>query len=164
MVVVTIHYRLNTLGSMVHPALSGEQGSSCQASLYDQAMALLWTRLNIASFGGDPRRVLVAGQSAGAADTLLLLGSRAAGVLFDRAASVSASDGARYPFATRAQGETAGVAVAARLGCTGTPVDELACLRALPPQALVADDREHPYSLPHVVDGRLFPANPYDDL
>jgi para-nitrobenzyl esterase len=160
MVVVTIHYRLNILGSMVHPALSAEQGSSGQARVYDQAMALLWTKLNIASFGGDPRRVLVAGQSSGGWDTQLLLGSRAAGVLFDRAASVSASDVPDFPLTSLAEGEAAGVAVAERLGCAGAPAEQLACLRALPAQELVEDDRAHPYSVPGVIDGRLFPEEP----
>ena len=67
-ILVTINYRLNIFGWMVHPELSAESenGVSGNYGLLDQIFALEWTRCNIAAFGGDPDNITIAGQSAGA--------------------------------------------------------------------------------------------------
>ena len=66
-VVVTINYRLGPFGYLAHPALSAdsERGVSGNYGVLDQLAALRWVRDNIASFGGDPARVTVFGESAG---------------------------------------------------------------------------------------------------
>lgn len=73
-VVVTINYRLGALGWMNLPALkSGDPvNDSGNWGLLDCVKALEWVRDNIASFGGDPANVAVAGSSAGGRDTLAL--------------------------------------------------------------------------------------------
>ena len=62
MVVVTINYRLGALGFMAIEGsdISGNQG------LKDQLLSLRWVKENIANFGGDPNRITIAGESAGA--------------------------------------------------------------------------------------------------
>ena len=61
---VEMNYRLGMYGFLQTPALL-EEGSS-NAGLLDQRLALEWVRENIAAFGGDPERVVVWGESAGA--------------------------------------------------------------------------------------------------
>src|ERR1700712_856059 len=67
-VVVTISHRLGIFGFFSHPELSAEspEHASGNYGLMDQAAALRWVRANVAAFGGDPARVTVAGESAGA--------------------------------------------------------------------------------------------------
>lgn len=64
-VVVTINYRLGALGFMYLPWLSRDLGEG-NFGILDQVAALLWVERNIAAFGGDPKRITVGGQSAGA--------------------------------------------------------------------------------------------------
>ena len=65
-VVVTVNYRLGALGFLAHPALAGPGVDPGNYGLADQQAALRWVRDNIAGFGGDPQRVTIAGESAGA--------------------------------------------------------------------------------------------------
>ena len=66
-VVITCNYRLNVFGNFAHPELSAESAhqSSGNYGYYDQLAALQWVKNNIASFGGDPNHVTIAGESAG---------------------------------------------------------------------------------------------------
>lgn len=66
-VVVTVNYRLNIFGFFAHPELSNETSykGSGNYGLMDQALALKWVNENIKAFGGDPKRVTIAGESAG---------------------------------------------------------------------------------------------------
>jgi para-nitrobenzyl esterase len=75
-VLVTINYRLGPFGFMAHPELSAEgQGASGNYGLHDMAAALRWVQRNIAEFGGDPAKVTVFGQSAGAHGVIALMAS-----------------------------------------------------------------------------------------
>jgi para-nitrobenzyl esterase len=66
-VVVTVNYRLNIFGFFAHPELSKESPykGSGNYGLLDQNAGLKWVQKNIAAFGGDARKVTIAGESAG---------------------------------------------------------------------------------------------------
>lgn len=70
-VVVTTNYRLNIFGFFAHPELSAEASykASGNYGLLDQNAALKWVNKNIAAFGGDPKKVTIAGESAGSIGT-----------------------------------------------------------------------------------------------
>lgn len=76
-VVVTVNYRLNIFGFFAHPELSKEASykASGNYGLLDQVAALQWVQTNIANFGGDPKRVTIAGESAGSIAVSALMSS-----------------------------------------------------------------------------------------
>jgi para-nitrobenzyl esterase len=90
LVVVSFNYRLGVFGWMPQPALPRADNGGW--ALEDQRAALRWVQRNIAAFGGDPRRVTLAGESAGAFAVCahLLSPERVAG-LFERAILSSAA-------------------------------------------------------------------------
>ncbi|MEO6359451.1 MAG: carboxylesterase/lipase family protein [Sphingomicrobium sp.] len=88
-VVVTVNHRLNALGYLYLARLDARFPDSGNAGQLDLVLALQWIRDNIAAFGGDPRRVMVFGQSGGGAKIATLMGMPAATGLFHRAATMS---------------------------------------------------------------------------
>jgi len=87
LVVVTANYRIGVLGFLAHPELSKESGSNASGNygLLDQLAVLQWVQKNITAFGGDPKRVTIAGQSAGGMSVHNLIASPLAKGLFHRA-------------------------------------------------------------------------------
>lgn len=92
-VVVTLNYRLGPFGFFAHPLLTKESGHDASGNygLLDQLAALRWVKANIRGFGGNPDRVTVAGQSAGAVSIGCLLVSPQARGLFHGAILESGS-------------------------------------------------------------------------
>ena len=92
-VVVSLNYRLGAFGFFSHPALTRESPhhASGNQGILDQIAALKWVRENIASFGGDPRKVTIFGQSAGSVDVTFLMATPLAKGLFERAIAESGS-------------------------------------------------------------------------
>jgi len=85
-VVVTINYRLGAFGFLnLADASGGALPGTGSEGLGDQIAALRWVKDNIAAFGGDPGRVTVFGESAGAMSIGALLAAPAARGLFQRA-------------------------------------------------------------------------------
>ena len=83
-VIVSIEYRTGALGFMAHPELAKESkdGHSGNYGLLDQIFALQWVQRNISNFGGDPSKVTIFGESAGAISCSILAGSPLAKGLF----------------------------------------------------------------------------------
>lgn len=138
-VVVTINYRLSTLGFL---ALNDGKTNG-NFGIADQIAALEWVREHIGAFGGDSNRITIFGQSAGAASVRALMGSPKA--IGKYAAAIPMSNLAGLNFAstysfyfTIAQ-EVAQFAnpLIASVDCDGAN-DVLECLRAVDPLALVS--------------------------
>jgi para-nitrobenzyl esterase len=161
LVVVNMNYRVGALGFLAHPELTAESGESGNYGLLDQVAALHWVRDNIAAFGGDPQRITVAGQSAGAMSVYLLTASPLAKGLFQRAVIESGPGGlATMGVATgsgvaraRADAEADGVKYASTLGAKN-----LAELRRLPASKFVGGGGGVRFG--PVVDGRFLTENP----
>lgn len=126
-VVVTINYRLGTLGFLAHPAL-GAGGDVGNYGLADQQAALRWVRDNIADFGGDPEKVTVAGESAGGMSVCDHLVSPGSAGLFRAAILMSAPCQAQAGLAVATRRS---LDYAAAAGCPD-PATAAMCLRALP--------------------------------
>ena len=92
-VAVTINYRLGIFGFFAHPELTKESPhqSSGNYGLMDQHAALLWVQKNIAAFGGDPKRVTIAGESAGSSSVCAQVASPLSKALFAGAIAESGS-------------------------------------------------------------------------
>ncbi|GAA0679608.1 carboxylesterase/lipase family protein [Sphingomonas insulae] len=88
-VVVTVNHRLNAFGYLYLARLDPRFPDSGNAGQLDLILALRWVRDNIASFGGDPDRVMVFGQSGGGAKIATMMAMPAARGLFHRAATMS---------------------------------------------------------------------------
>jgi para-nitrobenzyl esterase len=153
-VVVSIDYRLGPLGLLALPSLNSDAALSGNELIRDQLAALRWVQRNIAAFGGDPARVTVAGESAGANSTLALLASPEAKGLFQRAIVQSGVDDAHVN--SRATAYAASEKFADDTGCPAGP-QQAACLRALPVAAILKGWRKM-----HLVqDPELLPVDPY---
>jgi para-nitrobenzyl esterase len=87
---VNIAYRLGALGFLdVSPMLGKQYEGSANNGLADLAMALQWIQENIAAFGGDPSRVTIGGESAGAKLVCTLMGTPTAQPFFQQVISES---------------------------------------------------------------------------
>ncbi len=133
-VVVTLNYRVGLLGWLVHDALAAESGHAASGNygLADQLFALGWVKRNIAAFGGDPARVLVFGESAGAVNTCNLVASPLAAGLFRAAIAESGVCAAKTK--DQLAGVTGDLLKASK--CDGA--DPIGCLRKIPAGDLVA--------------------------
>jgi para-nitrobenzyl esterase len=136
-VFVNFNYRVGALGFMAHPELSREQGGrSGNYGLMDQIAALKWVRANVAKFGGDPSRVVIMGQSAGASSVVAHLFSPQSRGLFSGAV-MSSGCNVRSEFVDLDDAETIGKALQSRLGAAS-----IAAMRNLPADRILGGQNE----------------------
>lgn len=93
--VVTLNYRMGSLGFFAHPALTNAAAPNeplANYGLMDTVAALRWVKANIAAFGGDPNNVTIAGESAGSMIVNVLLTTESAQGLFQKAIMESGVD------------------------------------------------------------------------
>jgi para-nitrobenzyl esterase len=142
LVTITINYRVGMLGYLAYPELTKESGYHASGNYgeLDQVAALEWVHANIAAFGGDPARVTVAGQSAGAISVHDLIASPLGKGLIRGGIMQSgnngiggAAGGPMVAHRTLAEAEAAGVRFAESKGA-----HSIAELRALTWQQLTA--------------------------
>jgi para-nitrobenzyl esterase len=170
-VVVSANYRLGPFGFFAHPALTAESEhhSSGNYGLLDQLQALHWVRENISRFGGDPTKITVMGQSAGAVDICLLMASPLAAGLFQRAIMESGECQGTFNKDIRSPipynrisgtGEGAGERLANDLGVVDSP-DTLKRLRRIAAdEILKAWSKDGHIHFDAIVDGWIVPEQP----
>ena len=162
----SVAYRTNVFGFWSTPALSEESREktgmaiSGNYGLMDQLLALEWVKDNIAAFGGDPEKVTITGESAGAISVSMLCQSPLARGLFRGAISESGGNmvpASHYRIDNNSVrdvkgSEAYGQAMLDRLGLGDKKLDEL---RKLPPETFMSD------SAAFSAGGALWPC--YDD-
>jgi para-nitrobenzyl esterase len=127
-VAVSVNYRTNIFGFFSHPELTRESPhhASGNYGLLDMVAALEWVQKNIEAFGGDPKRVTVAGESAGSLAVSALMGSPLSRKLMAGAIGESGAMFSTLPPKPLAETERAGVTFAASAGASS-----LKALRAM---------------------------------
>jgi para-nitrobenzyl esterase len=168
-VVVMIEYRLGALGFLADSALSAESPHHVSGNygLLDQIAALQWVQRNIAAFGGDPTRVTIFGQSAGAVNVTCLMMSPLAKGLFHRVIAQSGACTGPLPelrrpvmgFTPLAAVEASGKALARKLGVDRAP-DVLAVMRATSADSIIAATADNADNGELTVDGWVIPSQP----
>lgn len=174
-VVVVVQYRLGPFGWLSHPAFRDDENeldASGNFGILDQIQALKWVKANIRAFGGNPHRVTLGGESAGALDTLTLLISPKASNLFGSAVVESGAPPSAT-FNTSATGDPksnrmiewllvddgtvdAGNAAAYRAGMTNYEVENY--LREKPADKIMAAHITAGGSSAPFLDGAVVPA------
>jgi para-nitrobenzyl esterase len=165
-VVVSLNYRLGSLGFFSHPALTRESPNRASGNqgILDQIAALRWVRDNIERFGGDPANVTIFGESAGSLDVSVLMTSPLSQGLFRRAVGQSGAVILVGEPLTLAQAEQRG---AEQLERAGPPRGATAAdLRTLAASAIFAAEPDYlrtpPPNLGITIDGYVFPRKPAD--
>jgi para-nitrobenzyl esterase len=154
-VVLTVNYRLNIFGFFAHPGLSAESPyhASGNYGLLDQNAALKWVQKNIVAFGGDPKKVTIAGESAGSISVSAQMASPLSKDLI--AGAVGESGAAINPTlfpVSLAEGEKTGDEFARNAGFT-----EFAELRKLSTNEIFdIYKKSQRFGFPTVVDGYFY--------
>lgn len=158
-IAITVNYRLGIFGFFAHPELTKESAhhASGNYGLLDQNAALRWVQANIAAFGGDPKLVTIAGESAGSISVSAQMASPLSKDLINGAIGESgAMIKPTTPPMSLADGEQNGVNVA-----TNLKANSLAELRAISADQLL-DYAAKPgnFRLSATVDGYFLPKTP----
>jgi para-nitrobenzyl esterase len=158
-VAITVNYRLGVFGFLAHPELTKESAhqSSGNYGLMDQNAALLWVQKNIDAFGGDPKNVTIAGESAGSMSVSAQVVSPLSKGLFAGAIGESGAILGNLSPVSLPVAEQAGLKFAAAVGASS-----LADLRNLSADKLL--ELTASTRFPITVDGYFLPKLPAEIL
>jgi para-nitrobenzyl esterase len=159
-VAVTVNYRTNIFGFFSHPELTRESPNHASGNygLLDQVAALQWVERNIAAFGGDPKRVTIAGESAGSIAVSALMASPLSRDLMAGAIGESGAMIATLPPRPLAEAEQNGARFAASAGAAS-----LAALRAMTAEQVQAAVAKTPGTrFSTALDGYFLPKSVTD--
>ncbi len=155
-VVITCNYRLNIFGFLPHPELTAEAPykASGNYGMLDQSAALKWVQKNIAAFGGDPKKVTIAGESAGSIGVSCQMASPLsknliAGAIGESGASINPTMGP----VTLAEGEKQGVEFLQKAGIKS--IKELRAMSTRDIYEIYNESRR--FGFPIVIDNYFLP-------
>ncbi len=157
-VAITVNFRLTVFGFLAHPELTKESPhhTSGNYGLMDQAAALKWVQQNIAAFGGDPKKVTIAGESAGSFSVSAQMASPLSKNLIAGAIGESGSLLGLTPTMSLAEAEKIGVQFV-----DSVSAKSLADLRAMSAEQIIqATSKRGNSNFPVTVDGYFFPKSP----
>jgi para-nitrobenzyl esterase len=157
-VAITVNYRLGVFGFFAHPELTKESPhhASGNYGLMDQSAALQWVQQNIAAFGGDPKKITIAGESAGSFSVSALMASPLSKHIIAGAIGESGSLLGKQSTVSLSEAEQAGALFAKNVGAAS-----LAALRAMPAEQLLEETAKPGLSRFSVdVDGYFLPKSP----
>ena len=176
-ILVTANYRLNGFGFLGADAMRDSDGSTGNWGLLDQRQAMRWVRSHIAAFGGDPERVTIFGESAGAGSVACHLASKRSfaavdGPLFSAALMESGSPATPWNSQSMAYAEARARHYVDVLNCTARDggnitAAEVACLRTKSADEVLAARTGMPSALltwSPVVDGVELTEEPQETL
>jgi len=154
-IAITVNYRLGVFGFMAHPELTKESSnhSSGNYGLMDQHAALVWVQKNIAAFGGDSKKVTIAGESAGSMSVSAQVVSPLSKGLFARAIGESGAILGNLSPVPLTEAEQNGAKFAAGIGATS-----LSALRNIPADKLLEISASERFSTN--IDGYFLPKSP----
>jgi para-nitrobenzyl esterase len=156
-IVVIPNYRLGVFGFLSHPELTKESPNKASGNyaLLDQVAALQWVARNIASFGGDPDNVTLAGQSAGSFSVSVLMASPLAQGLFQKA--IGESGGFYPPLTPLAEAEKTGEEFLRSVGASS-----IAAMRNKSGAELLqaAANYKGGFAFDSTLDGHVLPIDP----
>src|SRR5689334_11587167 len=160
-VVVSVNYRLGVFGFLALAELTKESPHKASGNygLLDQNAGLRWVRQNIANFGGDPKHVTIAGESAGSISVSAHMASPVSKDLIAAAIGESGAITGTLSAVPLAQAEAEGTKFATSLGA-----NSLDALRAIPSQQMLDAASKGGFAsigrFPITIDGYFFPAEP----
>ena len=159
-VALTVNYRLGAFGFLSHPELTKESPhkTSGNYGLLDQAAALKWVHDNIAAFGGDPKRVTIAGESAGSISVSAQMVTPLSRNLIAGAIGESGSILGALPAVPIDEAEQTGIEFAKSLGANS--LDDLRAMNA--DSILNASTKFGPFRFNRTIDGYFFPKSPLE--
>ncbi|KAF2751036.1 cholinesterase [Sporormia fimetaria CBS 119925] len=151
-IVVTINYRTNIFG---FPGSTELKVTERNLGFYDQRLALDWVQRNIKAFKGDPKKVTIFGESAGAVSVDALVTSYAKNAPFR--AGIMQSGQVSFGRSRTADSTGNWAKLAELLNCTGSA---LACIRKAPVLTVKDIIEKNSLSFSPVVDNTTLVSDP----